>query len=87
MARTHVEVVSPSAMLYSGEAEMVTCRTSGGDIAFLANHTPYVGVLEARPLRVVGADNGQELSFDVAGGFVEVSNNRVVVLADLASQP
>lgn len=83
MATTQVEVVSPSRLLYSGQAEMVVCRTAGGDIAFLANHMPYVGALEAYPLRVVGPEGGGgELEFEVDGGFVEVSNNRVVVLAD-----
>ena len=37
MATTHVELVTPQRNLFSGEAEMVTCRTSGGDIAFLAD--------------------------------------------------
>lgn len=84
MATTQVEVVSPGGLLYSGQAEMVVCRTEGGDIAFLAHHMPYVGALEAHPLRVVGAQGGNQgqLEFDVQGGFVEVSNNRVVVLAD-----
>jgi F-type H+-transporting ATPase subunit epsilon len=83
MATTQVEVVSPSRLLYSGQAEMVVCRTAGGDIAFLANHMPYVGALEPHPLRVVGPEGGGgELEFEVDGGFVEVSHNRVVVLAD-----
>lgn len=83
MATTQVEVVSPSRVLYSGQAEMVVCRTAGGDIAFLANHMPYIGALERHPLRVVGPEGGGgELTFDVESGFVEVNNNRVVVLAD-----
>ena len=87
MATTQVEVVTPSGLLYSGQAEMVVCRTTGGDIAFLANHMPYVGALEPHPLRVVGPEGGgHELEYGVSGGFVEVSNNRVVVLCD-AAQP
>jgi F-type H+-transporting ATPase subunit epsilon len=87
MATTQVEVVSPSGLLYSGQAEMVVCRTTGGDIAFLANHMPFLGALVEHPVRVVGPQGrGQELRFDVSGGFVEVSHNRVVVLCD-ASGP
>lgn len=83
MATTQVEVVTPGGLLYSGRAEMVVCRTAGGDIAFLAHHMPYVGALEAHPLRVVAPQPGPtELEFDVRSGFVEVSNNRVVVLCD-----
>jgi F-type H+-transporting ATPase subunit epsilon len=87
MATTQVELVTPNGTLYSGQAEMVVCRTEGGDIAFLANHMPYLGALEAYPLRIVhpeGASATDELRFDVAGGFVEVSNNRVILLCDEA---
>jgi F-type H+-transporting ATPase subunit epsilon len=82
--------------LFSGQAEMVVCRTEGGDIAFLAHHMAYVGVLEAYPLRIVHpeasatgdgglvAGGAEELRFDVQGGFVEVNDNRVIVLCDAA---
>ena len=66
---------------------MVVCRTAGGDIAFLAHHMPYIGALEAHPLRIVHPERGaasEELRFEVGGGFVEVSNNRVIVLCDSA---
>jgi F-type H+-transporting ATPase subunit epsilon len=86
MATTQVDLVTPTGSLFSGQADMVVCRTAGGDIAFLANHMPYIGALEAYPLRIVhpqgaGAD---ELRFEVGGGFVEVNNNRVIVLCDSA---
>jgi F-type H+-transporting ATPase subunit epsilon len=87
MATTRVDLVTPTGTLFSGQAEMVVCRTAGGDIAFLANHMPYIGALEAYPLRIVhpeGAGAGEELRFEVGGGFVEVNNNRVIVLCDSA---
>ena len=96
MAATQVEIVTPRGALFSGSAEMVTLRAEGGDIAFLANHMAYVGVLEPGELRVVhpeGAAPGpqgtaDELRFDVqGGGFVEVSANRVVVICDAATGP
>ena len=89
MATTQVELVTPTGTLFSGQAEMVVCRTDGGDIAFLANHMPYVGALEPNPLRIVhpeGAGSGDELRFEVGGGFVEVSHNRVIVLCDSAER-
>jgi F-type H+-transporting ATPase subunit epsilon len=78
-----VEVVSPEAILFTGEAEMVVARTlGGGDIAFLTGHVSFLGALDDWPLRVI-QDNGQ-VSFAVHGGFVEVSNDRVTVLSDVA---
>jgi F-type H+-transporting ATPase subunit epsilon len=89
MALTHVEIVTPEGALFSGQAEMMVCRTEGGDIAFLANHMPYVGQLQPGELRVVhpeGSADGAELRFEVGGGFVEVCDNRVVAACDSAKK-
>lgn len=78
-----VEVVSPEAILFTGEANMVVARTlGGGDIAFLTGHVAFLGALDDWPLRVI-QDDGQ-VTFAVHGGFVEVSNDRVTVLSDVA---
>ena len=85
MALTRFEMVTPTATLYSGEAEMIVCRTVDGEIAFLADHMPYIGVLDPCVVRVVGpADGGAEVRFAARGGFVEVNDNVVIMLADLA---
>jgi F-type H+-transporting ATPase subunit epsilon len=78
-----VEVVSPEAILFEGPAEMVVARTlGGGDIAFLTGHVSFLGALDDWPLRVVQEDG--QVTFAVHGGFVEVSNDRVTVLSDVA---
>ena len=88
MADTHVEIVTPGRTLFSGDAEMLICRTAGGEIAFLANHMPYIGVLEPGLVRIVGGETpGGELLLAVHGGFVEVKDNQVIMLADVAERP
>ena len=77
-----VEVVSPEAILFTGEAEMVVARTLDGEIAFQTGHVSFLGALEDSSLRVL-QESGQ-LTFAVHGGFVEVSNDRVTVLSDVA---
>jgi F-type H+-transporting ATPase subunit epsilon len=77
-----VEVVSPEAILFTGEAEMVVARTLDGEIAFQTGHVSFLGALDDSPLRVL-QESGQ-LSFAVHGGFVEVSDDRVTVLSDVA---
>ena len=78
-----VEVVSPEAILFTGDADMVVARTlGGGDIAFLTGHVSFLGALDDWPLRVI-QENGQ-VTFAVHGGFVEVSEDRVTVLSDVA---
>jgi len=87
MADTYVELVTPAGTLFSGQAEMVACRTAGGDIAFLADHMPYVGALDPCLVRIVhprGAGEADELRFDAHDGFVEVNKNRVVILCGSA---
>jgi F-type H+-transporting ATPase subunit epsilon len=80
----HVEVVSPERILWSGEAEMVQARTvGGGDIAFLGGHAPFVGALEIWKI-VIRPVDGTDEEVAVHGGFVEVSNDRVTILSDVA---
>jgi F-type H+-transporting ATPase subunit epsilon len=78
-----VEVVSPEAVLFTGEADMVIARTlEGGDIAFQPGHVSFLGALDDWSLRVL--QEGGSKTFAVHGGFVEVSNDRVTVLSDIA---
>ena len=82
-----VQVVSPERILYSGEATMVICRTTGGgDIAFLTGHAPFIGALAIWPVEIVAAE-GPRQRVAVHGGFVEVSNDRVTLLSDVAVLP
>jgi F-type H+-transporting ATPase subunit epsilon len=79
-----VELVSPERTLFSGDASMVRARTvGGGDIAFLTGHAPFVGALAISTVEITLADGGTETAA-VHGGFIEVSNNHVKILSDLA---
>lgn len=79
-----VELVSPEKILWSGEAEMVITRTvGGGDIAFLPGHAPFVGALGIGAMTIRPTD-GKDEHVAVHGGFVEVSNNTVTILSDVA---
>jgi F-type H+-transporting ATPase subunit beta len=81
-----VEVVSPEKVLYSGEADMVITRTSGGgEIAFQAGHAAFLGVLVENHTRVFQTD-GTVIDLAVHRGFVEVSGNptKVSILSDTA---
>jgi F-type H+-transporting ATPase subunit epsilon len=79
----HVELVSPERILYSGDAEMVVVRTvEGGEIAFLSGHAPFLGALGEGLVRIK-TSGGEEVAA-VHGGFVEVRDNKVTVLSDVA---
>jgi F-type H+-transporting ATPase subunit epsilon len=79
-----VEVVSPERILWTGEADMVIARTvGGGEIAFLTGHAPFVGALDIAKV-TVRPPEGDDVVMAVHGGFVEVSNNTVTILSDVA---
>jgi F-type H+-transporting ATPase subunit epsilon len=82
-----VALVSPERILFKGEADMVICRTSDGEIAFLTGHAPFVGLLGIGIVRIKLADGGEEKTAAVHGGFVEVRDNRVSILSDVAELP
>jgi F-type H+-transporting ATPase subunit epsilon len=78
-----VELVSPDRILYSGEADMVIARTvGGGELAFLTGHSPFVGALEIATVTLRTAEGDHLVA--VHGGFVEVSNDTVTILSDVA---
>ena len=82
-----VQLVSPERILFTGEATFVLVRTlGGGEIAFLDNHAPFIGALDIHAA-LIRPNEGAEIVVAVHGGFVEVSNNRVTILSDVAELP
>jgi len=78
-----VELVSPERVLFTGQATFVRVRTvGGGEIAFLTGHAPFIGALETCIAKII-AEDGEQF-FAVHGGFVEVSDDKVTILSDVA---
>ncbi len=78
------QLVSPEKVLFTGEATQVITRILGsGEIAFLPGHAPFLGALVENHTRIYLAD-GSITDVAVHGGFVEVSNNKVNLLSDVA---
>ena len=81
----HVQVVAVEERVWSGEAEMVVARTTEGELGVLPGHAPLLGLL-AEPSQVrVKLSGGEQLAYDVAGGFLSVSAEGVTVLAESAT--
>ncbi len=81
----HVELVSVEAKVWSGEADMVVARTTEGELGVLAGHAPLLGELKD-PSRVrVKVGDGDEVAYDIAGGFISVTEDGVTVLAESAA--
>ena len=82
-ANLTVEVVSPEKRVWSGEAKMISARTLESDIGVLPGHTPLLGVLVDGQVSIKVAD-GTTQEFNIHGGFISVSNNRVSILGESA---
>jgi F-type H+-transporting ATPase subunit epsilon len=83
----HVSVVTPDGPVFEGEARIaVVPGHDDGDVAFLAGHAPYVGLMGYGVLRVE-EPSGKTHRFGVYAGFVQVLENRVLALAQKAEAP
>src|SRR5439155_1349790 len=78
----HVEVVTAERELYSGEANMVSAPGTEGRLGILPRHAALLTTLSPGSLNIKLGD-AEEPIF-ISGGFLEVSNNSVIVLADTA---
>ncbi|MGL5088268.1 MAG: ATP synthase F1 subunit epsilon [Cetobacterium sp.] len=77
-----LELVTPLSKALSQEVSFVMLRTTEGDMGILPNHSPFVAGLATGEMKI--KSNGQETFYYVSGGFVEISNNIVTILADEA---
>lgn len=80
----HVEVVTAERELYSGEADMVIAPGSEGELGILPRHAALLTTLKVGQLLI--RLGGAEEPLFVSGGFLEVSNNSVTVLAETAER-
>jgi F-type H+-transporting ATPase subunit epsilon len=81
----HVEVVAVEEKIWSGEAEMLVARTTEGEIGVLPGHSPLLGLLKEPSQVRVKVGGGEQLTYDVTGGFLSIDANGVTVLAESAS--
>lgn len=84
MAKTfQVDVVSPEAIVWTGEAVMVVARTPDGELGIMADHEPLMGALSTGGVSVQ-AESGDRTTIGVHGGFIQVLNNQVTLITDRA---
>ena len=83
----HLEIVTPEKVAYQDDVDSVQLPGSEGELGVLPHHAPLVSTLGAGELRL--RKGGQEETFAIVGGFLQVLPDKVVVMAetaDLASE-
>jgi F-type H+-transporting ATPase subunit epsilon len=87
MAATYtISLLTPEKTVLSAEVVSLIAPGSQGFLGVLANHAPLITALAPGPLTLRHPD-GREQIVSVSGGFMEVSRNRAVVLADAVERP
>ena len=84
MAGFMCDIVTPVAKLVSEEASLVVVPGVEGEMGFLKGHAPLVSVLADGVARVTDASGKEVKRYALQGGYVEVTDEKVIVLADRA---
>ena len=83
MATIHVDIVSAEGEIHSGNATMVFAPAKMGEVGIAPRHAPLLTALKPGEVRVQN-EEGEEESFYITGGMLEVQPHSVTVLADTA---
>jgi F-type H+-transporting ATPase subunit epsilon len=81
-----VEVLTPEGTVFEDEVEMVSTKTTAGSIGILANHEPVLAMLDPTQLRLYRSDS-DIVSYAQAEGYMQVAENRVLLLVEEAHEP
>ena len=85
MSQFKLEIVTPERVFYSDEVDAVSMTTLTGRIQILAHHISYATGIVPSSIKIRQKDTVKYAA--VGGGFVEVTKNKVVILADSAEWP
>jgi F-type H+-transporting ATPase subunit epsilon len=80
------EVLTPEGKVFDDEVEMVSTKTALGSIGVLAHHEPVLAMLDPTELRLYRSES-DIVNFAQAEGYLQVADNRVMVLVEEAHPP
>lgn len=80
--KLHLKIVTPERIVLEEDVDQVTLPTTEGEITILPEHIPLIATLKSGD--IVAKVNEEYVPFAVAGGFIEIRNDEVAVLADFA---
>src|SRR5689334_3905777 len=83
--KIQLEVVTPERRVLAESVDMVTVPGFGGELGILPGHTPLISQLQTGVLTYT--QDGKSFQLHVSGGFVEVRDDHVSVLAEIAERP
>ena len=92
--KIRVEVLTPEGQVFDDEVAMVSTRTKVGSLGILANHAPLLAMLDPTELALydnkedgLNANRESATRFAQAEGYLQVADNRVLILVEEAIPP
>ena len=84
MAALHFELVTPEKLVMSDDVHMVVVPGTEGDSGIMAGHAPYMTTLKNGEIAIYRTAGAQPDKIAVTGGFAEVSDKGLTILAESA---
>ena len=85
MADLHFELVTPERLVRSEDVYMVVVPGTEGDFGVLAGHAPFMSVVREGELAIYASMTEVTARIHVVGGFAEVNERGLTVLAEQAT--
>jgi F-type H+-transporting ATPase subunit epsilon len=82
--KLHFSLVSPERELYAGDVDQVDAPGAEGDFGVLAGHAPFMTTLKEGQVKVYS--DGRTRTFEVRGGFADVTPEGFTILAEHATE-
>lgn len=76
----HLNIITPEQTLFDGEVKSVSLCGTDGKFQILDRHAPIISALAKGEIRIVDTDD-KRISFEIKGGLLEMSKNRIQILA------
>ena len=84
MANLHFELVTPDRLVMSEDVHMVVVPGTEGESGIMAGHAPYMTTLRNGDIAIYRSQGAQAERIPVTGGFAEISDKGLTVLAESA---
>ena len=81
-----LDVITPEKIIYSKEVTAIVTHGTDGYLGILPQHAPLITTLEPGPLDITESDE-EKVTFSLGEGFMEVRENKVVILTDTVEKP
>jgi len=81
----YLEIITPERVFFSGNVEMISVKTPDGERGVLAGHIPMVVAVAVGPVKIT--QKGEKLTAFLSEGFMEITQNKTIILADTAEWP